>query len=81
MGDLILTNAQAEVISQAKGPLTVKDANGRKLGQLIPAFLEGPNKIRISTREIAEIERRMALDGPWSTTEEVLQHLKAMETE
>lgn len=70
MPHIILDDEQAKIIAQAKGSVEIRDRSGRCLGYLSHGF---------TAEEIAEAERRAASDGPWYTTQQVLEHLRSLE--
>lgn len=72
MPEIVLTEEQAKIITQAQGTVAVYDSRGRLLGHLEP--LPSPE-------EIAELKRRAASPGPWYTSAQVQAHLRALEEE
>ena len=72
MTQLILDDEQVETIAQALGTLELCDQRGNILGYVAP---------RASQEEIAEAKRRLTIDGPRHTTQQVLARLKALEQE
>lgn len=56
MAEVILTEDQAKIVIQAFGPVTVKDASGKKLGHIEP---------KLSPEMIAELKRRASSPGPF----------------
>lgn len=67
---IILNDEQARLVKGAEGTIEVRDSAGRHLGYLTHGF---------TPEEIDEARRRAASDGPWSTTAEVLEHLKSLD--
>lgn len=76
MTDIVLDKKQAQIVSEADGPLTVRDHSGREMGLLMPIAFGPDHPLNISKDEIDEIAHRMTTDGPWATTGEVLKHLQ-----
>jgi hypothetical protein len=72
MLQLVLTDEQAKIVTQAFGPLSVHDATGKVLGHLEPL---------LTPEMIAELKRRAASPGPWFTGEQVQARLQALEQE
>jgi uncharacterized protein YmfQ (DUF2313 family) len=72
MAELILTEEQAKVVTQAFGPVPVRDPNGQMLGHVEP---------KLTAEMIAELKRRAASPGPWFTGEQVQARLRALQDE
>jgi hypothetical protein len=70
MIQIILNDEQAQLFAAADDSVELRDARGRLLG----LASRGPTE-----EEIAEARRRLASDGPWFTTQEVLDHLRSLE--
>ena len=68
MPELILTKEQAEMLSNAHGPVAVKDATGNVLGRFEP---------KLTAERVAELKRIAASAGPWFTGEQVRSRLSA----
>ena len=81
MADIVLDKKQARIVSEADGPLTVRDHSGREMGLLMPIAFGPHHPLDISRDEIDEIAQRMTTDGPWATTAEVLQRLQPAENQ
>jgi hypothetical protein len=71
MPHIVLSEEQAKVVASALQPIQVRDAKGTVLG-VIPSIW--------TDEDIAEAKRRLASNGPWYTTEQVLAHLRSLET-
>jgi hypothetical protein len=71
MPHIVLSEEQAKVVASALQPIQVRDAKGTVLGVIPSIWTEG---------DIAEAKRRLASNGPWYTTEQVLAHLRSLET-
>lgn len=72
MPHIVLTPEQAQIISQANGPIDVRDADGRpvaSLTPLTPADLEA----------IARSRENIARGGPRIPSAEVQAHLRKLE--
>jgi hypothetical protein len=70
MPEIILSEEQTRIFASAIQPVQVCDAKGRLLGTLAPVWTE---------EDIAEAKRVLASNAPWSTTEQVLARLHALE--
>jgi hypothetical protein len=71
MPHIVLSEEQAKVVASALQPIQVRDAKGTVLGVIPSIWTE---------EDIAEAKRRLASNGPWYTTEQVLAHLRSLET-
>ena len=72
MLQLVLTDEQAKIVTQAFGPVSVLDATGKVLGRLEP---------RLTPEMIAELKRRAASPEPWYTGAQVQSRLQALQEE
>jgi hypothetical protein len=72
MPELILTKEQAEMLSNAHGPVAVKDAKGNVLGRFEP---------KLTPAQVVELKRIAASPGPWFTGEQVRSQLSALQAE
>jgi len=72
MSEIMLSDEQARVVSQALGPVAVRDAKGTVLGHIEP---------KLTQEMIAELKRRAASPGPFYTGQQVQARLKALEQE
>jgi hypothetical protein len=72
MAQIILNDEQAKAVQAANGALELRDSRGNLLGYVSPP---------ISSAEIGEALRRLHSDGPWYTTQQVLDRLKSVERE
>jgi hypothetical protein len=72
MSELILTDEQARIVTEALGPVTVRDSKGKVLGNLEP---------QLTPETIAELKRRAASPGPWYTGAQVQARLQALQEE
>jgi hypothetical protein len=73
MPDIVVTDQQARLISEACVPVQVRDASGRILGVISRA------PYRDDSDEIEEMKRRMKRSHRSYFTEEVLKHLRSLE--
>jgi hypothetical protein len=71
MSDLVLSHEQAKLLTEASAAVPILDPNGKLIGYASPTAA----KSAFTAEQIAELEQR--LDGPWSTTKEVLDRLRA----
>ncbi len=69
MAHIILTDDQVRAVQIATGTVEVRDQRGALLG-----YLSRPP----SDAEIAEARRRLRSEGPWYTTQQVLDHLDSL---
>jgi hypothetical protein len=72
MAQLILTEEQARVVAGAQEPVQLCDPQGNIVATLKPAF---------TAEDIAEAKRRLAVNGPRYTSEQVQEHLRALQEE
>jgi hypothetical protein len=79
MIEITLSDDQARIISESAPPFVIVDSKGRRLGQITPIEPVTETQPAISAEEWAEIKRRMAMPGPGFTTQQVLDHLSALE--
>lgn len=81
---IVLTDEQTQAIASASEPIDLVDASGRMLGRITPALPASVKAHELSAEELAEIKRRMANaeagKGQFFTFQEVLEHLKSLET-
>lgn len=78
MYELTVTAEQAQLISQANGPLVIVDEHGKPLGHFTPDH-KGDASIRLSDRDHAEIKRRMESPAPGLTTSEIISYLDSLD--
>jgi hypothetical protein len=78
MADLIITHEQARLLAGASFPIAIRDPDGKLMGYVSASDV--PQKPHGFTPEqIAEARRRADSDGPWYTTQQVLEHLRSLE--
>jgi hypothetical protein len=70
MMQIILSDDQVSALQVTAGTVEVRDQRGALVG-----YLSRP----ASDAEIAAANRRLKSDGPWYTTQEVLDHLDSLE--
>lgn len=70
MAQIVLNDEQAKAVQAANGALEVRDSHGNLLGYVSPP---------VSSAEIDEAIKRLHSDGPWYTTQQVLDRLKSLE--
>jgi hypothetical protein len=73
MPEIVVTDEQAQLISEAQAPVHVRDASGRILGVISRAQRED------DPGEIEEMKRRMQRPHRSFTTDEVLSRLRSLE--
>lgn len=71
MVQIILTDDQSSALRFATGAVEVRDRQGTLVG-----YLSRPP----SEAEVAIAAGRLASDGPWLSTQEVLDHLDSLES-
>jgi len=85
MIQLTLSDEQAQLIAGETAPIDLVDSSGRMLGRIMPTLSAADQVPELSPEELAEIKRRMvdakAGKGKFYTTQEVLEHLRSLETE
>jgi hypothetical protein len=69
---IILDDNQAESLQSGRDRIELCDRSGKLLGYAACT----PN-----ANDIGEAERRLASDGPWLSTQQVLDHLDSLEKE
>ena len=81
MSQITLTPEQAGVLSQGNYPIAIRHPNGTTVAYLTRAGNvysgSGPE---FSTTEIAAAEEALKSNGPWYSTQEVLDHLRSLES-
>lgn len=71
MARIVLDEKQAAVLASAREAVEVCDAAGNVLGYVELVF---------SSEDIAEAKRRAAMPGKWHTSEQVLEHLRSLDS-
>lgn len=66
---IVVDEQQAQVIAAAGRSIQVRDSSGRLIGFITPAP---------PAAEIARAKQRISIDEPEYTTQEVLEHLRAL---
>ncbi len=66
---IVLSDDQASAVQAATGIVEIRDRRGSLLGYVSPPPADA---------EIAEAKRRLQSDGPWLTTEQVMDHLESL---
>jgi hypothetical protein len=74
MTRIILTPEQSDLLVNARGVVVLSDSQGNTLAEL-PARHSSRN---FTPEEIAEVEARIGQDGPYITTAELLEKLRAL---
>lgn len=70
MPHIVVDDEQARIISESTEDVEIRDRTGRRLGAISRGF---------TPEQIAEAERRADSDGPWFTTEQVLERLRSLD--
>ena len=70
MTQIILDQAQAEVVAKANEPVEVRGPNGILLGHIEP---------ELTASEIQALKQKLTSPAKWYTTEQVLDHLRSLE--
>jgi hypothetical protein len=74
MFEIIVDDEQARVIGQTRAPIPIRDRAGQLVGLAVPS------KSCSTAARVAEAETRLDMDGPWWTTEQVLNHLRSLKS-
>lgn len=80
MSDLIISHEQAKLLASATVPVAIRDPDGNLLGYVSPGNTQA-KRHGFTPEEIAEARERADSDGPWYTTDQVLEHLRSLERE
>jgi hypothetical protein len=81
MNEIVLTAEQASILSSSEGPVAIRRPDGTYIGWVSPkANFIVPDACPFTPEEIAAAESRADGPGPWYTTEQVLEHLKSLES-
>jgi hypothetical protein len=78
--ELVVDDEQARLIVESRAPIAIRDRRGRVLGRIVREDSEDAPPRTWSAERIGELEQRLDSDGPWYSTEEVLEHLKTLES-
>ncbi|HEX3997620.1 MAG TPA: hypothetical protein VHX65_03615 [Pirellulales bacterium] len=78
MTQIILDDAQAQIVLNAREPIQVCDPDGNVLGIIPPAAKAPPSGYVFTDAEIEAAKRSRANPGQCRTTQEVLEHLRAI---
>jgi len=70
MIQIILNDDQLKAVQDAAGSVELRDQRGRIVG-----YVSRPPSATV----IAEARRRLDSEGPWYTTQQVLDHLQSLE--
>ena len=70
MTQVVLNAEQAQVVAKSLDPIQVCSPQGEVLGVL---------HLGISREEILRLKQIAKSDGPWYTTDQVLEHLRSLE--
>ncbi|MCE9555608.1 MAG: hypothetical protein K8T91_19845 [Planctomycetes bacterium] len=76
MSDIIVTDEQAQILSQSAGVVLLRTANGKVLARVEPLDLEEPFTSSFTDEEIAEAERRAESSKTWHTTVEIIGRMQ-----
>jgi hypothetical protein len=81
MSQITLTPEQAGILSQGNYPIAIRHPDGRTVAYLTRSGNlysgDGPD---FSADEIAAAEKALQSNGPWYSTQEVLEHLRSLES-
>src|SRR5262245_55026515 len=79
MTQITLTPEQAATVAGAQGLVAIRRPDGSFIGWISPTtkFII-PNECPFTPEEIAAAEREAESEGPWQTTREVLEQIKAL---
>lgn len=79
---ITITDPSTErLLTDARGPVEVRDAAGRTLGLFTPGRPSDEELLRRAPElfDLEDIERRAALDEPAYTFDEVMAHLRSLD--
>ena len=91
MPEIVLTDEQIKIVSEAKANVEVRDHQGNYFGTIAPGCGVSAEEIAIAKRalaskssdftpeEIEEARQDLESDQPRYTTAEVLEHLRSLE--
>ena len=74
MPEIVVNDQQAQIIFESQDPVQVRDGNGRVLG-FIARMPNGDESV-----EIREMLRRMQTEHRSFSTEDVIHHLRSLDT-
>jgi hypothetical protein len=80
MTQLVLTPEQANLISQTRGKIPVFLPDGSVAGYLSKGSVDSPERTVFTPEEIAKAQKAAESPGPWYTTQEVLDHLRTLDS-
>ncbi|MBC7854080.1 MAG: hypothetical protein IAF94_11640 [Pirellulaceae bacterium] len=81
MSQITLTSEQAGVLSQGNYPIAIRHPDGTTVAYLTRSGnLYSGSGPEFSTTEIAAAEEALKSNGPWFSTQEVLDHLRSLES-
>ena len=80
MTDIVVNDEQARMILESKTPVVIRDRRGRQLGEVVRVSNGCGDASGPTPDKIAELEKRLDSAGPWYTTEDVLAHLRSLES-
>jgi hypothetical protein len=66
---ITLSEEQLRILASSSAPVEIRDASGTIRGYASPLWTE---------EDFAEAQRILAADGPWHTTEQVVEHLRSL---
>ena len=80
MTQIVLTQAQAQVLAGAEDPVAVCRPDGSLVGWLVSnSKFVIPDRCPFTPEEIAAAEKDGESDGPWHSTKEVFDHLRTLQ--
>jgi hypothetical protein len=81
MSQIILTPEQAGILADADFPIAIRHPDGTTVAYLTRAGkLYSGSGPEFSNTEIAAAEEALKSNGPWYSTQEVLDHLRSLES-
>ena len=69
---IVIDDQQAKLISEATDSVEIRDPRGRHLGYVAQGFID---------QDIVIAKQRVSSDRPRYTTQQVLDHIRSLETE
>lgn len=75
MSDIIVTDEQAQILSQSAAVVLLRNASGKILARVEPLDLEEPFISSFTDEEIEEADRSAQSSNTWHTTAEILRRM------
>ncbi len=79
MLEILVDAEQAKLIAETETAVPVLDPNGKLIGHVVRVPKDKESPPPLTKEQIAEAEKRLGSEGPWYTTEQVMNHLHSLE--